>query len=136
MMDNGVLIFRMEGENRHGLSSGKRQAIKGNLLKEKNMGRGDIYAEISGSTKVIFLIMKSLALREKSNIGMVRSILGILKMGKKMALGFISGQMAQFFRVGMLMIKNKVMGNLEQLIINCLKVSGKMENDKEKVLYL
>lgn len=56
-------------------------------------------------------------------------------MGRKMGLEFTSGLMDLFSKAGTSMIKNKDMGNLEQLITSSSKANGRMESVRERVPY-
>ena len=60
-----MLISLMDEESRLGLSLGKHQAMKDNLLKGRNMGRADTSVEMSGSMKGISLIIRSQVQRER-----------------------------------------------------------------------
>ena len=60
-----MLISQMDEGSRLGLSLGKHQAMKDNLLKGRNMGLGDTSVEMSGSMKGISLIIRSQVLRER-----------------------------------------------------------------------
>ena len=66
---------------------------------------------------------------------MDRLILAISRMERKRVLECISGLMDLFSKAGTSMIKNKGMGNLEQLITSSSKANGRMESVRERVPY-
>jgi hypothetical protein len=130
-----VLISQMGEESRLGLNLEKHQVMRDNLSKERSMELEDIFAEMNGSIKVIFLTIKSQVQKEELSIKMASLTSEISRMGKKMDLGFINGPMALFSKAGMLMIRNKDMVSSERPITNFSKDNGRMVSAKVKAPY-